>query len=274
MPAAIPLSWLISPSSVDVTDAETVVSATLSVSSGHVASNGSALIYFWSPTGDFQGPEYADAFWPEPAESLSWDTLQLVGATMTTSLTIPRYLKPEKWQASVSLIGSFGELTFGSADSGQSYILPEAVAPSLEVVNRGLVDEEAPIISEETVSRATIDVTQRSETVEISVRVADRPSGVSAADVIVTYPVSGFASSPLSLVSGTVFDGTCTAKITTSRNWPTGIQVLGVRVYDRLGRSDNRRVSTLTVAGGGGYYEWAVRTGKEVGGVFSMDERL
>lgn len=264
VPAAIPTALGISPSTVDVTAAARAVSVTLTVSTGGVAAKGSAEIYFLSATD-------GNYFTPEVTGDLEWDTSLPAGGTGNASLLIPRYLEPEAWQAQVVLRGPFGELWFGSADSGESFVLPAGAARSLDVVNAGVVDREAPEISEEAVSRTAVDVRSRSEAVEISARVVDALAGVSGVDVIVSPMATG---STMDKVSGTIFDGKWSGTLTIPRHWPSGVYVLGILVYDRLGRGDYVEVSRLTVTGGGGYYEWAVGLGKDADEPFAFDPRV
>ena len=75
-------------------------------------------------------------------------------------------------------------------------------------------------------------------------------------------------------VSGTIFDGKWSGTLTIPRHWPSGVYVLGILVYDRLGRGDYVEVSRLTVTGGGGYYEWAVGLGKDADEPFAFDPRV
>lgn len=265
-PAAVPTALAINPEAVDVTDGEREISVLLSISSGEVATQGSAKIRFFPHlTGD-SSVLFSD-------ESLKWDTTGAMEVTMNSTMVIPRYAEPGNWQGVVLLEGSFGNLSFGSADSGMSYILPQAASKALEVSNRAVVDQEPPVLSETSVSPSDVNVTARSETLHVSVRLTDQLSGVSGAFLDLRMPSSNWLGLPMTLQSGTMLDGRWSVSFTIPHNWPSGDYDLSIEFFDRLGQTDFVNLRRSKVTGGGGYYAWAVESAAADKG-FSFDERL
>ncbi len=220
-------SFEVSPTAVDISSGDATVQVTLHITDNDIGFQ-SSNVYLYNPTGSFVTNFYFTA-----------DNVQPGGddkdGTYIVDVIIPEYGKEGNWTLDGFVLDKNDNRRFyGSGNTP----LP-GPGNTVAVTTTGDVDIYVPVIQSLAISPSTVDVTTQSQTVTVTLRITDDPSGLRYGSSILyddessQTGISHFFTPDEA--TGTSLDGTYSFDLHIPGGTKAGIYQLGHQLRDRVG---------------------------------------